>query len=380
MKNISKIYILSIVVISSSIFAQNLDPEFLRSLPPEIAQDLIKKAENRAKAEEAYYRPPSTSIEKPINEYKSFDSNDKRFESKDKRFESKDKRFGSKVFSLMQTTLMPINEPNTDDSYTLDYGDQLRIQYTGQKTSISDYVIGRDGSINLDEIGKIYLAGLPLNEAVKLIKNSVKKAFIGVEIFVSLINIRDIQVVLAGNIYNPGSYTLSGNSNIFHALVVSGGPSETGSFRSINLIRDDKIIESIDLYDTFIHGKSSFKRRLRSGDIVFVNPISNSVHINGGVKRPGQYELLDDENLYKLIEYSNGLNAYADLTSIILDRILDREIKSIPIVNISQFEKIEPKDGDRITIRENSFRVVKVNGAVNNPGTYLMSEEVPLMM
>ena len=58
MKNISKIYVLSIVAISSSIFAQDFDPEFLNSLPPEIAQDLIKKAENRAKAEEAYYRPP----------------------------------------------------------------------------------------------------------------------------------------------------------------------------------------------------------------------------------------------------------------------------------------------------------------------------------
>tara|TARA_A100001015_G_scaffold247039_1_gene283714 strand:+ start:1375 stop:3162 length:1788 start_codon:yes stop_codon:yes gene_type:complete len=374
MKNISKIYVLSIVAISSSIFAQDFDPEFLNSLPPEIAQDLIKKAENRAKAEEAYYRPPSTTIEKPIAKNERYSSKDKRFDSKDERFDSKDERFGSKVFSLMQTTLMPINEPNVDDSYRLDYGDQLRIQYTGQKTSTSEHIVGRDGSINLDEIGTIYLAGLPLNEAVKNIKNSVKKAFIGVEIFVSLINIRDIQVVLAGNIYNPGSYTLSGNSNIFHALVVSGGPSETGSFRSINLIRDDKIIESIDLYDTFIHGKSSFQKRLRSGDIVFVNPISNSLHINGGVKRPGQYELLDDENLFDLIEYSNGLNAYADKSSIVLDRILDREIKSIPIVNISQLKKIEPKDGDRITIRENSFRVVKVNGAVNNPGTYLMNE------
>ena len=354
MKNLSKTYILSLIAFSFSIFAQDFDPEFLASLPPAIAEDIINRAEIRDEAEEAFYRPPSTLIEKPIDD--------------------EDLRFGSKVFSLMQTTLMPINEPNIDDSYILDYGDQLRIQYTGQKTSISEHILARDGSINLDEIGKIYLAGLSLNEAVKIIKNSVNQAFIGVDTFVSLINIRDIQVVLAGNIYNPGPYTLNGNSNIFHALVVSGGPSETGSFRSINLIRNNEIIESIDLYDTFIHGKSSFKTRLKSGDIVFVNPTSNIVFISGGVKRPGQYELLDGENLYNLIEFSNGLSAYADRSNIVLERILDRRIKSIPIVNISQFEKIESKDGDRIFIREHSFRLVEINGAVNNPGSYLMSE------
>jgi polysaccharide export outer membrane protein len=353
MKNILKIYILFLIAFNFSIAAQDLNQDFLDSLPPEIAEDVMARAETRAEAEEAYYRPPSTFIEKPIGE---------------------DERFGAKVFSLMQTTLMPINDPNLDDSYTLDYGDQLRIQYTGQKTSISELTIGRDGSINIDEIGKIHLAGLSLNEAVKIIKNSVNQAFIGVDTFVSLINIRDIQVVLAGNVYNPGPYTLNGNSNIFHALVISGGPSETGSFRSINLIRNSEVIESLDLYDTFIYGKSSFKTRLKTGDVVFINPVSNNVFISGGVKRPGQYELLDGENLFNLVEFSNGLNAYADKSNIVLERILDGRIKSIPIVNVSQFKKIESKDGDRIFIREYSFRLVEINGAVNNPGTYLMNE------
>ena len=181
---------------------------------------------------------------------------------------------------------MPINEPNFDDSYVLDFGDQLRIQLTGQKSSISDLTIRRDGSINISEIGKIYLSGLSLNEASKMIKNLIDQAFIGVDTFVSLVNVRDIQIILAGNVYNPGSYTLSGNSNIFHALVVSGGPSEAGSFRSIELIRNNETIETIDLYDTFISGSSSFKSRLKSGDVVFVNPVSNVVSIRGGVKRP----------------------------------------------------------------------------------------------
>ena len=101
---------------------------------------------------------------------------------------------------------------------------------------------------------------------------------------------------MAGNVYNPGPYTLNGNSNMFHALVMAGGPSESGSFRSIKLIRNNEVIETMDLYQTFIYAKYNFNTRLRSGDMIFVNPVNNILNVNGGVKRPGEYELLADEN------------------------------------------------------------------------------------
>ena len=112
--------------------------------------------------------------------------------------------------------------------------------------------IKRDGSISLDDIGKVYLSGLTLNNAVDLINAKVESVYIGVQSFVSLVNVRDIQVIVAGNVYNPGPYVLNGNSNVFHALSIAGGPSEIGSYRSINLVRNNKTIETIDLYKTFI--------------------------------------------------------------------------------------------------------------------------------
>ena len=69
-----------------------------------------------------------------------------------------------------------------------------------------------------------------------------------------------------------------------------------GSFRG-ELVRDNKVIEVIDLYDTFIFGKSSFNKRLRSGDIVFVKPVQNLVSVIGGVKRPFVYELKETDTL-----------------------------------------------------------------------------------
>ena len=168
---------------------------------------------------------------------------------------------------------MPINEPNFDSSYILDFGDELDLQLVGQKSSITKLAVKRDGSINIEDIGKLNVAGLSLNKAIDLIENKINQSFIGVEVYLTLTGVRDIQIIMAGNVYNPGSYTLNGNSNIFHALSVSGGPSDDGSFRSIDLIRNNKKIETVDLYQTFIYGKPSFNTRLRSGDIIFVNPI-----------------------------------------------------------------------------------------------------------
>lgn len=352
MKNKLQISLLVISLFSALMTAQDLDESFLKSLPDDIAKDLLDRSSAKSSMEEMQYRRPSTFIEKP---------------------DPTSDRFGAQIFSMMQSSLMPINEPNFDPLYILDFGDQLQLQLTGQESSITIHNIKRDGSINIEDIGKIFLAGLSLNEAANMIKSKINESFIGVDSYLTLVNVRDIQIIMAGNVYNPGSYVLNGNSNIFHALSVAGGPSELGSFRSIDLVRNNKKIESIDLYNTFINGKSSFDTRLRSGDLIFVNPLSNEVSIAGAIKRPGRYELLEDEYLYNVIKFANGISKNSDLSNIKLERILDGDVKTIPITNVSQFKNIKSKDGDRIFIRSHPFRNILVEGAVLNPGSYLMS-------
>jgi protein involved in polysaccharide export with SLBB domain len=351
----SKFYTSFLIIsfLSVNSFSQEFDQAFLSSLPDDVASTLINKNNERNALEEPQYRRPSTFIEKP---------------------EPTSNRFGANIFSMMQSSLMPLNEPNFDSSYILDFGDTLELQLVGQKSSITKLLVKRDGSINIEDIGKLNIAGLSLDKAAELIKNKINLALIGVEAYVTLAKVRDVQIIMSGNVYNPGSYTLNGNSNIFHALSVSGGPSESGSFRSIDLIRNNKKIESIDLYETFIFGRSSFNTRLRSGDLIFVNPVGNVVSIVGAVKRPGSYEIKKDGTLSNLIKFSNGLNAYADTNNIKLERILDGKIQALSIVNISQFDNIKANDLDRIYIRSYPFRSVEILGAVLNPGSYLMNE------
>jgi len=336
--------------------AQEFNAAYLESLPESVRNDITVRMNEQKESEKTTYRLSET------------DSGVKKTPNAD------DNVFGSQFFNSIQTSFMPISSPNLDDSYVLDFGDILRIQLLGQQDSIDSYQLERDGSINLPDIGKINLAGLSLGEASKLIKSKVNQTFIGTDAFISLENIRDVSVLLAGDVFNPGVYTLSGSSNMLHALNVAGGISEHGSYRSIKLIRDDKVIENLDIYDILINAKFASKNRLRSGDVIFVYPRSNVITLEGAFKRPFKYELLTDENLSDAIRYANGFTIDADINNMYLYRVSDGKIKSIQISNISQFNNFVSRDEDRIIIRKNSFRNVKVEGAVQRPGNYKMME------
>ena len=379
---IIKLLLLSMVAVFIS--AQELDPEFLESLPDDIRKDIQENNQRKLDGTDEKYSPYIYSsklakaetflklkdrletdlleMERRLNSESSFDMNEDL------------KLYGSDFFNTFQTSFMPINEPNPDSGYMLDVGDVLQVQLVGaNENNIEELLINADGSITLEDIGEIVIAGLSLNDASQLIKSKVNSSFIGTEAFINLIEIRDVNILVTGNAENPGIYTLTGNSNILQALLAAGGISEFGSLREINLIRDDVIVETLDIYDLLIEGKYSIKKRLRSGDVVFVEARKNIITIAGAVNRPAKYEALDDQKLISIIEYANGINRTADLENISLERMVDGSLKTIAVPNDSYFKAIDVQDGDSIYIREYPYRQAKISGAVLKPGSYTMA-------
>jgi len=344
-----KICITALLIVSTGLYSQELDDAYLASLPESVRVDVLDEIAEKEKKGTPVYRRPSSMIKKPL-----VDS----------------PRFGAQIFDMMQTSFMPINEPNFDSSYVLDFGDILEVQLVGQQNSINELSIKRDGSINISEIGKVFVAGLSLESASSLIKNKISNAYIGIEAFVTLVNIRDIQVLITGNAYNPGIYTLNGNSNLLHALSMAGGINDSGSYRKIDLIRNDEVISSIDLYDIFIDGKSGFGDRLRSGDTILVRPSLKMVTLSGAVKRSGLYELKEGDNFSDLIEYGLGFADNADLQSLRVERLNKESTSYIKIVDLTKINSYEVQSGDQLNIRAFERKTAKISGAVNRPGTY----------
>ena len=348
-----KIFIFAFLIASISLYSQELDEAYLASLPDSVRADVLDKITENEVKDTPVYRRPSSMINKPS---------------------SNSARFGAQIFDMMQTSFMPINEPNFDSSYVLDFGDTLEIQLIGQQNAIEKLFIKRDGSINIPEIGKISVAGLSLDAVSSLIKDKIANAYIGIEAFVTLVNIRDIQVLITGNAYNPGVYTLNGNSNLLHALSMAGGIDESGSYREVELIRDNTVINTIDLYDIFIHGKSGFGQRLRSGDSILIKPSNKLISISGAVKRPGVYELMPDQNYSDLFAYANGYSSSANKDTLRIERLDKEEVKFIKVDNEKALSSIKPFEGDTLSVRAYERKRVTITGAVNTPGTYVISK------
>ena len=379
----TKLAILLSMIISVSLHAQDLDQDFLDSLPDDLKEDLIQKNESKEKKANETYRPYlySSKLSQAEELLKLKDRLEKDLLDLERRLATEEnltiseelRLYGADFFNTFQTSFMPINEPNPDSGYMLDVGDILQIQLVGKNDYIEDFLISSDGSINLPDIGKIIVAGLSLNDTSMLIKSKVNSAFISTEAFISLSEIRDVNILVTGNAQNPGIYTLTGNSNILHAISAAGGISEFGSLREINLMRDNIIIETLDVYDLLIEGQYNLNKRLRSGDVVFVEARKNIITIDGAINRPAKYEALDDQKLISIIEYANGINRIADFENISLERLVDGLLKTIQVPNDSYFNAINVQDGDSIYIREYPYRQAKISGAVLKPGSYTMA-------
>ena len=379
----TKLAILSFILISMSLDAQELDQKFLDSLPDDIRKDLENKNQKQVEKSNETYRPYlySSKLSQAEELLSLKDRLEKDLLDLERRLATEEnltineelRLYGADFFNTFQTSFMPINEPNPDSGYMLDVGDILQIQLVGQNDYIEDFLISSDGSINLPDIGKIIVAGLSLNDTSMLIKSKVNSAFISTEAFISLSEIRDVNILVTGNAQNPGIYTLSGNSNILHAISAAGGISEFGSLREINLIRDNIIIETLDVYDLLIEGQYNLKKRLRSGDVVFIEARKNIIAIDGAINRPAKYEALEDQKLISIIEYANGINRIADFENISLERLVDGLLKTIQVPNDSYFNAINVQDGDSIYIREYPYRNADITGAVLKPGSYTMA-------
>ena len=179
------------------------------------------------------------------------------------------------------------------------------------------------GSIIIPDIGEFQLAGLTYKEASLKIKDEIGKKYVGTEAYISLDQIRSKQIYALGNVKTPGTYAINAFGSPLNALISAGGVNKNSSLRSIQVLRDNKIIETIDLYDLLISGDvSSTDFLLNDGDSILVSGLKSRASIIGEVIRPAIYEIVDNESLEQLLKFALGATPFADLSNISVERLL----------------------------------------------------------
>jgi protein involved in polysaccharide export with SLBB domain len=304
------------------------------------------------------------------------------------------KIFGFSIFNKKTGGFEPNLKIATPKNYVLGPDDELIIDINGYSEEHYNLTVNADGYVKINKVGNVYVAGLTIDEARNRLIYKLSSIYIGLKKFngrtdinglyasVSLGNIRTIQVSVVGEVQYPGTYSVPSLARVMNVLYLAGGPTENGTFRDVQLIRQNKVIGHIDLYDYITQGFSKSDITVQDQDIIKIGLYKSRIEIKGRVKRSAYFEPLPTENLAFIFEnFVGGFaeNAYKDLLKV--ERITNTERKLIDI-NYAIANSFIPADGDIITaesITENRYENrVTLTGEVFRPGVFSLDSKLTL--
>lgn len=289
------------------------------------------------------------------------------------------KIYGSTLFNNKKLVFEPNLRIATPVNYMLGPDDELNIDIFGEVMDNYTVKVSPEGTVKILNLSPIYINGLSIEAASARIISRLRQLYQGLNkpgsgssAIVTLGNVRSIKVTLIGEIENPGTYTVSSLATVFNALYLAGGPNSNGSYRSIRVIRNNKLVRTLDLYDFLLKADQKDNIQLKDQDIIRVGDFESHIELSGQVRRPMIFELTKGETLKDLLRYAGGFTDKAYTYSMNVRRNTSRELK---LLNITQDEvaTFMPQNGDYISIGEIIHRYenrVSVEGAVFRPGIF----------
>jgi len=297
----------------------------------------------------------------------------------------KPKIFGEDLFKNENLTFEPNLRMATPKNYVVGPDDELLIDLSGDNEANYKLKVSPDGTIRLQYVGLISVGGLTIEQATSKIRSSMASTYPSLRsgrtsVAITLGNIRSIKVTVIGEVVKPGSYTVPSLFTVFNALYESGGPNRNGSFRKIQVVRNNKVVSTIDVYDFLLNGIQLNNIRLQDQDVINVPVYQTRVEMAGEVKRPALYEALNTETLEDMVRFAGGFSNDAYTAQIKVLQKTNKERK-ITDVQADDYNKYNPLNGDKYVVEAILDRFenrVEISGAVFRPGQFELDENLTL--
>ena len=261
--------------------------------------------------------------------------------------------------------------------YNLGPGDEVIISLWGETESYDSKTIDRDGQVYINNIGILNLGGKTIIEANKYIKSKYSKVYSTLLssppksfIDVTLGELKSVNVHFVGFVNIPGVHMIHPFSNVISGLSQAGGVDNKGSLRNIEIIRNGEVFRTLDLYNYLFLGKFVNDARLIDQDIIFVPSRSSRIPITGQVKKPGYYEIIKNETLSHLLNFTGGFESNSANTLFAFKNGTDKQ--NAFLLDLSQLENFSLSDGDSIhvPIKPPINKFININGQIKNAGKY----------
>ena len=291
--------------------------------------------------------------------------------------------YGMNLFSSgVVATLTELSTPPLD--YPIGVYDQIIVSLWNGAEATLDYTVARDGSIFPASIGKIYLQGLTF-EKVRSLLTQRFKSFVppSTNISVSLGQPRTISINVAGEVKKQGPVTISAFTNAFNVIALAGGPTPMANLREIQIKRNGRVIDELDVYKYLTTGDFGKHIYLENNDFIILQTVDKKVKAEGKFRRPMFYQLKKDEGMKALLKYSGGLekDAFSSGVKVYrteLEKQIIRDVNATAIINPtndSRFtnQDFELVDGDIvkvIAVNPGLFNKIEMKGEISYPGQY----------
>jgi protein involved in polysaccharide export with SLBB domain len=265
--------------------------------------------------------------------------------------------FGASLFDEAPGTFAPVGAVPVPADYVIGPGDEVIVRSTGMLDFELRPVVDRDGQIVLPKVGAVQVAGVRMGELEKMLTQQVGKSFRNFTLSATLGQLRGIDVYVVGQARRPGKYTLSSLSTLVNALFASGGPNANGSMRRVQLVRANKAVASVDLYDFIVRGDKSRDMKLLPGDVIVFPSAGPRVAIAGALNVPAVYELSgapgSENSIRELLSYSGGMPVLADSGRAQLERVegqttTSRVVEAFSLNEAGLARRL--RDGDLLTL------------------------------
>ncbi|MEW6996861.1 SLBB domain-containing protein [Colwelliaceae bacterium BS250] len=293
------------------------------------------------------------------------------------------KPFGYDIFANQPSTFAPNTDLAIPEGYMLGPGDKISIQIFGKENQDYEIPVNREGQIVLPVLGPFTVTGLSFTEFKDFLTNQIKAKMIGVNVVVGMASLRTMRIFILGEAYKPGSYSLSSLSTVTQAIFAAGGINDIGSLRKIHLKRMGKTVSTLDLYDLLINGDSSNDTQLQSGDVVFVESIGETIRIDGEVRRPAIYELIEGDTFASTLKMAGGLLPSAYAKSTLVERFNKSQSRYVINVDLRSTDNLNDlvAGGDSVHVKKTAEmfeKSITIIGAVTRPGKYQWNETLKI--
>lgn len=266
-----------------------------------------------------------------------------------------------------------------NDDYTIAPGDKVSIWLWGAINQSEVVTVDNQGNLFITNVGPVYVANTKASQLNSYVSKKIKEVYKNsVQIYVNLLTATPVSVYISGSIARPGQYAGIASDSILYYLKRAGGiDSERGSYRSIKVLRDDQVIQNIDLYDFILSGYLP-KFNFKDNDVILVERQKATVVVSGSVRAPFRFEFKNNHATgEQLAKFALPL-AKVSHVGIVGDRDTGPFSVYLPY---NEFKNFTLKDGDRLIFNDDMRAQVldiQVAGSYLGPSYFAVNNNTRL--